>query len=73
MREASEAVGYYQTEAQFRREKNQLIVTVKANAPIIIKDLSLHYEGEASNDIAFTALLEIIAVKRRSDFSSRSL
>ena len=68
VREASEAVGYYQTEAQFRREKNQLIVTVKANAPIIIKDLSLHYEGEASNDIAFTALLEILPLKEGEIF-----
>ena len=66
--EASEAVGYYQTEAQFRREKNQLIVTVKANAPITIKDLSLHYEGEASNDIAFTALLEILPLKEGQIF-----
>ncbi|MDO9180001.1 MAG: autotransporter assembly complex family protein [Agitococcus sp.] len=68
VREASEAVGYYQTEAQFRREKNQLIVTVKANAPIIIKDLSLHYEGAASNDIAFTALLEILPLKEGEIF-----
>ena len=68
VREASEAVGYYQTEAQFHREKNQLIVTVKANAPIIIKDLSLHYEGGASNDIAFTALLEILPLKEGQIF-----
>ena len=68
VREASEAVGYYQTEAQFRREKNQLIITVKADAPIIIKDLSLHYEGEASNDIAFTALLELLPLKEGQIF-----
>ena len=69
-REASEAVGYYQTEAQFRREKNQVIVTVKANAPVMITALNLTYEkqSEASNDIAFTALLEGLPLKEGQVF-----
>ncbi|MBH1971286.1 outer membrane protein assembly factor [Moraxellaceae bacterium AER2_44_116] len=69
-REASEAVGYYQSEALFRREKNQVIVTVKANAPVIITDLNLNYDkqSEASNDIAFTALLESLPLKKGQIF-----
>ena len=69
-REASDAVGYYQTEAQFRREKNQVIVTVKANAPVMITALNLTYEkqSEASNDIAFTALLEGLPLKEGQVF-----
>jgi len=68
-REASEAVGYYQSEAQFRREKNQVIVTVKANAPVMInKEVTVHYQGEASNDIAFTALLELLPLKEGQVF-----
>jgi translocation and assembly module TamA len=68
-REASEAVGYYQSEAQFRREKNQVIVTVKANAPVMInKEVTVHYQGEASNDIAFTALQELFPLKEGQIF-----
>lgn len=70
VREAAEAVGYYQTEAQFRHEKNQVIITVTANAPTLVRKLDVVYlpQSEASNDIAFTALRESFPLKEKQVF-----
>ena len=62
-REALEAVGYYQSEVQFSRQEKQVIVKVTPNQPVYVRKLSLRYQGEASNDIAFTALLDILPLR----------
>lgn len=67
-REALEAVGYYQADLQFSRKDKQVVLTVTANAPVRIKSFRLRYQGEASNDIAFTALRETIPLKEGDIF-----
>ncbi len=62
-REALEAVGYYLSDVQLTRKDRQVIVTVMPNQPVYVKKLKVHYQGEASNDIAFTALLDTLPLK----------
>lgn len=59
-REAMEAVGYYQSAVRFTPQGNQVLVSVIPGEPVIVRHMELRYHGEASNDIAFTALLDTL-------------
>ena len=62
-REALESVGYYQPEIKVSQKDKGVLLIIKANQPVIIAKINLQYQGEASNDIAFTALRETIPLK----------
>ncbi|MDO8329011.1 MAG: autotransporter assembly complex family protein [Fluviicoccus sp.] len=59
-REAMQSVGYYQSTVHFTPQAAQVLVDVQPGEPVIIKKLELRYQGDAGNDIAFTALLETL-------------
>lgn len=62
-REALESVGYYQPDIKVSQKDKGVLLIIKANQPVIISKINLQYLGEASNDIAFTALRETIPIK----------
>lgn len=59
-REAMQSVGYYQSTVHFTPQGDQVLVAVQPGVPVIIEKLELRYQGDAGNDIAFTALLETL-------------
>lgn len=61
-REAMEAVGYYQSDIEIVPQDKTILIHVKANQPVVVRHLSLKYDGDASNDPAFTALREVLPV-----------
>ncbi|PTQ90467.1 autotransporter assembly complex protein TamA [Agitococcus lubricus] len=64
-RDALESVGYYKPDLEFSRQNQQVVITVKLNEPVIIEKINLNYQGDASNDIAFTALRETLPIKEQ--------
>ncbi|MCC6373374.1 MAG: outer membrane protein assembly factor [Moraxellaceae bacterium] len=62
-REALESMGYYQAEVKFTRQQKSIDIHITPNQAVIIERVKLSYVGEASNDIAFTALQETFPIK----------
>ena len=62
-REALESMGYYQAEVKFTRQQKSIDIHITPNQAVIIESVKLSYVGEASNDIAFTALQETFPIK----------
>ncbi|MEZ9230096.1 autotransporter assembly complex family protein [Vibrio amylolyticus] len=59
MTEALNALGYYSPEIRFEVvEDSELKVHIEAGEPVLIKELDIVINGEASNDPSFTRLLD---------------
>ncbi|RZU44974.1 autotransporter secretion outer membrane protein TamA [Fluviicoccus keumensis] len=67
-REAMEAVGYYQSKIRITQQDGIVQAVIEPGDPVIVRHLELHYAGEASNDIAFTALLETLPLSEGDIF-----
>lgn len=56
-REASEAVGYYNSEFRFEQiNQDTLRVRVTPNAPVIVSSQDIRYQGDANEDNTFLAI-----------------
>ena len=62
-REALESVGYYQADIKIVKQDKAVLLTIQPNQAVIVSKINLQYQGEASNDIAFTALRETFPLK----------
>lgn len=58
LREAMQSLGYYNADYQIDRADKGITITVDPGVPVKVRSLRLVYQGEAGNDIAFTALRE---------------
>lgn len=68
VREAMEAMGYYAAEIRIEQQKGGIAVTVSPGEPVRVGRLQLQFQGEAGNDIAFTALRESLPLKEGDIF-----
>jgi translocation and assembly module TamA len=59
-RESMEAMGYYQSKIRVSQKDGVAGVVIEPGEPAVVTHLSLRYSGDASNDIAFTALLDTL-------------
>ena len=67
--EAMEAMGYYSPDVQVEQDKKGGVrVIVASGSPVLVGRLTLVFEGEAGNDIAFTALRENLPLKEGDVF-----
>lgn len=68
VREAMEAMGYYAADVRVEQQKGGIVVTVSPGEPVRVGRLGLQFQGEAGNDIAFTALRESLPLKEGDIF-----
>lgn len=61
--EALEAMGYYESVIEIEQLRGKVSVNVTLGEPIRVGRVHLVFEGEAGNDIAFTALRENLPLK----------
>ncbi len=68
-REAMQAVGYYRADVRFSRpDERQVLLQITPGEPVIVRSLKLRFQGEAGNDIAFTALLDTLPMREGDIF-----
>lgn len=67
-REAMEAMGYYSPEIQVEQRPKEILIRVSPGTPVRVAQLRLVFQGEAGNDIAFTALRESLPLKEGDVF-----
>lgn len=63
-REALEAVGYYEPVIVIEQRRGEVRVNITPGEPVRVERLRLVFEGEAGNDIAFTALRESLPLRQ---------
>lgn len=55
--QAAQAVGYYQSQFQFsKQDEDTLLVSVKANDPVLVKSQNIEFFGEGANRPAFQVI-----------------
>lgn len=67
-REAMEAMGFYDADIKVEQQDGGVVVTVVPGEPVRVSRLQLVFQGEAGNDIAFTALRESLPLKEGDVF-----
>lgn len=68
-RDAMESVGYFQADFDFQRKGNRVTLVVRPGEPVRVRNISLKFDGEAGNDIAFTAARESLPLKTGDIFN----
>ncbi|MDP2226146.1 MAG: autotransporter assembly complex family protein [Moraxellaceae bacterium] len=63
VRDAMAAMGYYDATAKIETTAGRLYIELQPGSPVRVRQLQLRFEGEAGNDIAFTALRESLPLK----------
>lgn len=58
LHDGMQAMGYYDARYEIDRTHKAVLLTVTPGQPILVRKISLVFNGEAGNDIAFTALRE---------------
>lgn len=66
--EAMESMGYYSPQVSIEQEKGAVRVIITPGQPVKVTHLRLVFQGEAGNDIAFTALRESLPLKEGDVF-----
>jgi len=57
-------MGYYEATARIEQKDGRVHIELTPGEPVRLVRLELRFEGEAGNDIAFTALRESLPLKK---------
>ncbi len=68
VRNALAAMGYYEATARIEQKDGRVLIELTPGEPVRLVRLELRFEGEAGNDIAFTALRESLPLKKNDVF-----